>query len=271
MTKQERECRRDKVQALYEQGKSINQIAQEIKIDWSTVKRDLISRKIEIQTKRNQYSSNGIEKSLFNQINNSSDAYWLGFLYADGSIRKDRNEVSLELKEEDLETVKNFHSYCKNSNQIRKHIIKRNDKEYVSYVSSFSDKETKENLIKLGCVPQKSLTLTFPNETQVPNEFISHFVRGYIDGDGYIQYDCQKYRYRVIILGTKDFLVGLRNRMKLEEYCIIEKDNSSNIYKMTISNKSNVFQFLTKIYENATDFLPRKFDIYEKAKLIMGA
>ena len=56
MTKQERECRRDKVQALYEQGKSINQIAQEIKIDWSTVKRDLISRKIEIQTKRNQYS-----------------------------------------------------------------------------------------------------------------------------------------------------------------------------------------------------------------------
>lgn len=39
MTKQERECRRDKVQALYEQGKSINQIAQEIKIDWSTVKK----------------------------------------------------------------------------------------------------------------------------------------------------------------------------------------------------------------------------------------
>lgn len=126
-------------------------------------------------------------------------------------------------------------------------------------------------MIKLGCVPQKSLTLTFPNETQVPNEFISHFVRGYIDGDGYIQYDCQKYRYRVIILGTKDFLVGLRNRMELEEYCIMEKDNSSNIYRMTISNKNNVFQFLTKIYENATDFLPRKFDIYEKAKLIMGA
>jgi len=61
-------------------------------------------------------------------------------------------------------------------------------------------------LIKLGCVPKKSLILTFPTEEQVPQEFIYDFIRGYIDGDGYIQYDYIKHRYRIIIAGTKAFL-----------------------------------------------------------------
>jgi transposase len=49
MTKQEREERRDRVVELYvRENKSINQIANELKVDWSTIKRDLISRNIEI-------------------------------------------------------------------------------------------------------------------------------------------------------------------------------------------------------------------------------
>ena len=271
MTKQQIENRRDKVVKLYtKEGKSINQIANELKIDWSTVKRDLVNRNIEIQKTRNQYKySNGIHDTLFKQINNSDSAYWLGFLYADGSIRKDRNEITLDLQEQDRKAIEDFHMYCGNNNSIREHNIHRNGKIYKSYISSFSNAAVKENLINLGCVPKKSLILTFPNEQQVPQEYIWDFVRGYIDGDGYIQYDYEKHRYRIIILGTKDFLLGLIKRLELFEYYSISQDKNSNIFILTISNKENVFNLLTKLYENSKYHLQRKFEIYEKAK--MGA
>ena len=268
MTKEKIEERRDKVVKLYlEELKSINQIANELNLSWDTVKRDLVSRNVDIKTTRNQYnSSNGIDSELFKKINDSDSAYWLGFLYADGSIRKDRNEITLDLQEQDKKTIEDFHNYCKNKNSIREHIIKRNEKIYKSYVSGFSNKEVKENLIKLGCYPKKSLILKFPNEFQVPQNYIYDFVRGYVDGDGYIQYDFERHRYRIIIAGTKDFLQGLMNRLDLFENCFIRKDKRSEIYVLEISNKENVFNLLEKLYENSKYHLQRKFDIYEKAK-----
>lgn len=268
MTKEERELRRNKVVELYKENKSINQISKELNISWDTVKRDLVKSGIDIIKKTNQFQSdNGINNSLFSKISDSNSAYWLGFLYADGSIRKDRNEISLELQEKDIKTIEDFHSYCNNKNSIRKHIIKRNNKEYVSYVSSFSNKSVKENLIKLGCTPKKSLTLQCPTEEQVPKQFFYDFIRGYIDGDGYIQYDTNKHRYRIIILGTKEFLSGTMKRCGWFEYCSISRDKKSNIYSLTISNKENVFHQLEKIYENSQYHLDRKFEIYKKAKM----
>lgn len=271
MTKQEIEERRDKVVYLYTQeNKSINEISKELKHSWDTIKRDLVNRNIEIKKNRNQYcNGNGINENLFKEISDSDSAYWLGFLYADGSIRKDGNEITLDLQEKDKKTIEDFHKYCNNKNTIRTHVIKRNDKVYKSFVSSFSNKQVKDNLMKLGCIPKKSLTLTFPTEKQVPQEYIYDFVRGYIDGDGYIQYDYQKHRYRIVILGTKNFLQGLIQRLNLFEHIYIYQDSNSNIYSLTISNKENVLNLLTKLYENSKYHLERKFEIYRNAK--MGA
>ena len=260
--------RRNKVVKLYtEELKSINQIAKELNVSWNTIKNDLLYENIEIKKIRNQFGeSNGVDSNLFKEIKDSDSAYWLGFLYADGSIRNERNEITLDLQEKDKKSIEDFHYFCKNKNKIRQHIITRNGKEYKSYVSGFSNKQIKENLINLGCGPKKSLNLKFPNKYQVPDEYIYDFIRGYVDGDGYIQYDCEKYRYRIIILGTKDFLEGLITRLNLFENYIIKKDKNSNIYNLTISNKENVYNLLLKLYENSNYHLQRKFDIYEKAK-----
>lgn len=269
MTNQEREARRDKVVKLYTiDNKSINEIAKELKISWDSVKRDLVSRNIPIVSKRNQYSNgNGIKNDLFLEIKDSDSAYWLGFLYADGSIRQDRNEIALDLQAKDKKTIEDFHNYCGNQNSIRKHNITRNGKTYQSFTSSFSNEQVKNNLIKLGCVPKKSLILTFPTEEQVPQEFIYDFVRGYIDGDGYIQYDYIKHRYRIIIAGTKAFLQGLITRLDLFENTSINKDNNSNIYMLTISHKDKVYELLSKLYENSKYHLERKYEIFKQAKL----
>ena len=38
-----------------------------------------------------------------------------------------------------------------------------------------------QSLIKLGCVPRKSLIITLPS---IPKNLMHHFIRGYFDGDG---------------------------------------------------------------------------------------
>ena len=268
MTNQEREKRRDKVVQMYTiDGKSINEIAKNLNISWDSVKRDLVARNIPIISKRNQYSNgNGINDNLFAEINDNDSAYWLGFLYADGSVRQDRNEIALDLQAKDKKTIEDFHNFCGNKNNIREHNINRNGKIYQSYTSSFSNERVKNNLIKLGCVPKKSLILTFPTEEQVPQKFIYDFVRGYIDGDGYIQYDYSKHRYRIMIAGTKAFLQGLITRLDLFENTSNDKDNNSNIYMLTISHKDKVYKLLTQLYENSKYHLERKYEIYKQAK-----
>ena len=47
-----------------------------------------------------------------------------------------------------------------------------------------NSKEIKKDLEKLGILTNKSLTLPFPD---VPKEFLPSFVRGVIDGDGWVQ------------------------------------------------------------------------------------
>ena len=66
------------------------------------------------------------------------------------------------------------------------------DAEYVLAPSSptrsiptliINSKEIKRDLEKLGVLANKSLTVPFPD---VPKEFLSSFVRGVIDGDGWV-------------------------------------------------------------------------------------
>ena len=65
----------------------------------------------------------------------------------------------------------------------------------------------------------------------------------------------------------KKFLQGLIERIGLFEYYSVTQDKNSNIFILTISNKENVLNLLTKLYENSKYHLQRKFEIYEKAKL----
>ena len=85
------------------------------------------------------------------------------------------------------------------------------------------------DLIKQGCVPRKSLILTFPNTNQVPENLINHFIRGYFDGDGSISYGIRE-RYSVRkkqnlkriavkadFVGTKEMLNEINKRVNFND------------------------------------------------------
>ena len=139
----------------------------------------------------------------FEIIDTEEKAYWLGFLYADGSVGSKEDKIELGLAEKDLKHIEKFRDFMNITNKISYRESTR------SYRISFRSSKCKQDLINKGCIPKKSLILEFPNEKQVPNNLIKHFIRGYFDGDGSIAKN--KNKVRATIISTEDFCWGIKN------------------------------------------------------------
>lgn len=138
-----------------------------------------------------------------------------------------------------------------------------------------TSKKIIQDLMKLNCMPKKSLTLTFPDF--LPEEYKSHFMRGYFDGDGTIYmaninsrgYTYKKYHFAII--GTKEFcefyLKELIN-IGISGYAIHkEKRTKENVYHFRVSRQEDVLKIYEFFYKDATIFLERKkakFDDFYK-------
>lgn len=144
---------------------------------------------------------------------NEENAYWLGFLYADGNIAKESNALTFTLAKKDLETVQQFKKFMGANNPIflRTNKIKKINKIYESYEFRINSVYLKHKLKELGIVPNKGAKIKYP-------KFISKldldgpFIRGYFDGDGNLTKYYSKNRKSRISIGfssNKDFLNGI--------------------------------------------------------------
>lgn len=151
-----------------------------------------------------------VNEKYFDKIDDEHKAYWLGFLYADGSIVEQRNNsnniksltLSLELKTGDKLHIEKFNKDLQSDYLITDRLTNDN---HLSSKVSISNTKLCRSLINKGCVPRKSLILTFPNEDILPKNLINHFIRGYFDGDGSIAIGKTRRRYTVSFVGTWDF------------------------------------------------------------------
>lgn len=217
-------------------------------------------------------------ENYFKEIDTEEKAYWLGFLYADGCItRFYRNEklkamsLELTLQSNDIEHLKKFLKSLDSNVPIQNKKIKNkyNASRVVINCTSMC-----RDLINLGCTPQKSLILEFPNENILPLKYINHFIRGYFDGDGGVFYgeydafdkkvnkDYHTYSYCCYFSGTESMLKSIScilndNNIKTTP---IKKDNRNNVYDLRIYDPSNIENFKNYIYNNASVYLSRKLD-----------
>lgn len=195
-------------------------------------------------------------KDYFEVIDNEHKAYWLGWMYSDGCVHS--NESIIELTSKDLHILEMFVKDMDSDKHIIPH---RNKEEKCLYYSvKFVHKKLKQDLIKLGCVPAKSLILTFPTEEQVPKNLIHHFIRGYFDGDGSVgNYLINSNRVlNGVFLGTKDFMEGVQSNV--ESPSNISKQG--NIFRLNYKNK-NTLSLYEYMYKNSSIWLERKKTIFE--------
>ncbi len=249
-----------KALSLYNQGWSLERIGKEFHSNPDRISKRLKSLGITIVNRQNE---RGTDHTLFKAVDTEEKAYWLGFLYADGSIHSKTNAIELGLKLSDSGHLLKF-----------KRFIKAENKLYLTSFSckySFYSKNMKLDLIKLGCIPRKTEKLKFPTSKQVPKHLQRHFIRGYFDGDG-----CLTYKRKAGILypltsflGTKDILVNINKVLGIKPKNLrlasnLEK-SSKFVFEMKISIKESE-NILKMMYENSSIYLDRKYKRFQLFK-----
>ena len=193
---------------------------------------------------------------IFETIDTEEKAYWLGFLYADGSVGSKEHKIELGLAEQDLKQIEKFRDFIGIMNKISYRSTTK------SYRYSFRSGSCKEDLIKQGCVPKKSLILNFPTENQVPKNLIRHFIRGYFDGDGWFTNtdSC----FQIGIIGTEDFIKGFLDNIEIynKENKIFDVHRKDGAKRYVFGAYTDVLNFLNWIYKDATIYLDRKYEHY---------
>lgn len=190
----------------------------------------------------------------------SEACYWLGFISADGCIvyNKDKYiyQLIIHIHKKDIEHIKKL------QNKLSDSPIREGKDGFISY--AVCSKKLVEQLIKLGISPRKSLTNEFP--TNIPEMYIRDFIRGYIDGDGWLGYDKTRKveQLRIEILGTENFLISLKdiveNNIGYFTNGKVHKIKKANVYDLNIGSKDGVEKLYNWLYYDNCVNLERKWD-----------
>lgn len=239
----------------YKKGKTLSALGREFGVSYSTI-RNLLKRK-GIKTEGNKHNFPR-DEFYFSNIDSKEKAYWLGFLYADGCVHSNSNEISITLKDRDH--LEKFRKAIKSNNKISESIDKRFSSMPKIYHFSIRDKQLKSDLIKWGCVPNKSLSLAkIPN---IPRDFVSHFIRGYFDGDGNLHWLNGTKNFRISFVGTAPFLKDIQKELGLSLSLGQQKGNQSKYFQ--VAGRKQVPMILDYIYKDSDENirLTRKYKNY---------
>lgn len=131
--------------------------------------------------KRNRsYKTDGCV-TFFDELDTPAKAYFLGFIAADGCIRKSGKEVAILIHSKDAHILEVLRQESGFDSLVRDRF--RADGERMVTLSLHS-KHLVLSLAEWGLVPKKSLILEILKP--IPLEVQRHFVRGVWDGDGYV-------------------------------------------------------------------------------------
>lgn len=242
---------------LYKQGKTIREICTMIDLCEKTISATLKENGIQIKTGPEYARIHHFNDNYFEVIDASDKAYFLGLLYADGNVYMRRNRVQITLANEDSYILAELAKRVGHNGKI--YI----DREFHKF--SLDSKKMCQDLIKLGCIERKSLILEFPTKEQVPKELLSHFIRGFFDGDGSIYFRGKnKDAKSVSFVSTRKFLMKLKEILLEEsidssDFLIRYKNKIDSAGEIRFGDKKGVRRFYEYVYKDCENlFLKRK-------------
>lgn len=239
-------------------GVSVNQLKKKYHIGHDRLINILSQNKIKVNLPPKDQDSSFLD-NIFETIDTEEKAYWLGFIYADGYVSRidaPKNHMytfEIALAEKDKEHLEKLKIFFNSKKELKKHISTSGVKKgSCSYRLYRQNKKLWTDLVNKGCTPNKSLVLTFPDETILPPELKMHFIRGYVDGDGWIGYNKKQDLNRFGLCGSKEFLTEIENIFGKGQW-----GNSGQIKTLNYSITKGI-PILKSLYLNAHIFLERK-------------
>jgi hypothetical protein len=166
----------------YQKTKSTYETARILCVDRNKVYRILKSLNISIIGPSGPRNKISIDETFFSIIDTEEKAYWLGFIAADGCVRKNKSgsfELSIHLSAKDEAHLNKLKIAMKASQNITKKIDKNSNKHVCLRIIR---KRITDDLQKHGIVPNKTFFgVSLP---ELKNQLLLAWIRGYVDGDG---------------------------------------------------------------------------------------
>lgn len=202
------------------------------------------------------------DRDKFNTISTEEDAYWLGFITADGCIIENK-WLQIQLAEKDKEHLIKFCYYMGLDKKETSEIIK----------DGFGGAYTRDNPISnvkicslniINNLKDKGITSKKSGKEKPyicsSKQLEKAYIRGLIDGDGFIG-STQK---RFGIVGSYEICSYVKDFINENI-----KDISNNtirehgvIYKLEVTGSKQTAIILKELYDNAHIYLDRKYQLY---------
>lgn len=207
------------------------------------------------------FKKHTVNETFFDEFNENS-SYALGLIYSDGNIawnpKKGYYSLTITASEKDKAHLENIRNLLSSTKPL---LYAPKTKSYRLIVNN---KNLCRGLMQSGVTPKKSLTIKFP---EIPKNYLRHFMRGVIDGDGNVRYVARErspYFEITIASGSLEFCKGVVKAIK--ESLGIDaniRKVAKNVYVIQYSC-SRGERLAKYIYQDTTIFLNRKNLEYKK-------
>lgn len=245
--------------SLYQAGTSLRQLEKELGHTRKTLSKLLKEENVTIKDNTINSRRYQHQEDYFKIINTEDKAYWLGFIYADGFIESKRKhgaqKLGITLSNVDKEHLVKFKTAIKATNPVLDYQGSGYNQAGMFSKILLTSNQTVDDLKALGVIENKTYDLTFPDF--IDESLLHHFVRGYFDGDGSINYYTTStgYRkYQIGFTGSLEMIEGLNKFFNKE--CSIRK--KGNAYQVNYGGVNEVHKILERMYDHATVCLDRK-------------
>ena len=246
----------------YQSGLSLAKVGKQFFVSGEYIRELLHKNNIHVRKYSEINRKHKVNEDYFSAIDTEEKAYFLGLLFSDGNVHAKYNSVVLKLQEKDKDILIKL-----------SHIIMDKELLYKSednYVLKFSSYKIKQDLINLGCMPNKTFKLQFP---QIDEKLYHHFIRGYFDGDGsIIRY---KNDFCISLISTENFCqavnfiifdqLSISGKMNKDKEMLARGNDITSI--LLYQGNRRIQKILDWLYKDAIIYLERKYQRYLELKL----
>ncbi|WP_236036306.1 LAGLIDADG family homing endonuclease [Heyndrickxia oleronia] len=232
----------DKIIKLYKSGMPFKELQSIIGLSDRAIRNVMYKHGIEMNREQSsgQPRKHKVNEDFF-KVWTHEMAWVLGLFVTDGCVNKQLHSISFAQKDETiLQMIANFMGadyviYSKRSSATIPSLF-------------INSKKIKKDLNNLGISANKSMIVSFP---KVPNEYLPAFLRGAIDGDGWV--DIEGYRMN-ITTGSKSFVYSVASIFEswnLNFSITHIKSQANNlIYRIWVKGKNDLLQLANILYSN---------------------
>lgn len=260
----------DNIINLYESGLSQAKIGEMYNVRHYIIGKILKKCGVAARDDSHKFRKYTLNENYFDDIDTKNKAYILGLLFSDGCNYPPQHRVKLELQEKDKDILDKINNEIQSNKPLAfNNLNAKNANWQNTYRLDITNKHISDRLVELGVVQNKSMILEFP--MWLEKSMYSPFLRGYLDGDGHIEWGNTRF---ITLVGTMQFCQHVKDfcENELSIKCTIcnTANKDSNTKLLYIHGKQRIKQFLDFVYEDADLYIERKYNIYQKICMEMN-